>query len=100
RRGERPTIRRFIYGSAATDSSNATVGMPGNLFSHGLCRSPVQCAGKRSCLACSPPNTKALGQMEHILRLADAGPHPFSYLASRSRTKRRSLSEMGETLVR
>ena len=50
-------------------------------------------------LACSLPNAKTSGQMEHILRLGDAGPRPFAYRACRARVKRRSLSEMAETLV-
>ncbi len=50
-------------------------------------------------MARSLRNTQTPGQVEHILRVGYAGPRPFAYGASRARVKRRSVSEMAETLV-
>lgn len=50
-----------LYGPAAARFGNVALGVPGNLFSHGLRRSSSQRAGKRRRLARSMPDGKTLG---------------------------------------
>ncbi len=88
-----------IYGPAAASSGNVTVGMPSDLFSYRLRHSSSKRPSKRRRLARFTPNAKALGQMEHVLRIDDAGSYPSAYRANRTRTKRCRLSKMAEAMV-
>jgi len=92
-------IMEILNGSTAARSGDATLGMQGDLFFHHLCPSAVQCAGEWRRLASSLPNLKAVEQMEHLLRIVDAGPRSFAQRAPWARTKCRSLSKMAEALV-